>query len=94
MAYGKPPHRRSALKSMFYSGVGIVPKLVDSEKQTWSESFQDFLSKMLVPDPDKRASAEDLLTHPWIETADSRNGMAEIIHQIFVEQSIGISLGL
>lgn len=94
MAYGKPPNRKSALKSMFYSGVGIIPKLHDSEKVVWSEPFRDFLSKMLVVDPSQRATAEELLAHPWIETADSRNGMAEIIHQIFVEQSIGLSLGL
>lgn len=94
MAHGRPPNRRSALKSMFYSGAGIIPKLIDSEHVVWSEEFRDFLSKMLVVDPSGRATAEELLAHPWIGNATTRECMSEILHHIFVEKSLVESLGI
>lgn len=94
MAHGKPPHRRSALKSMFYAGSGLIPKLYNTEHIIWSDDFKDFLSKMLITDPSARASADELLAHPWIGSATTRDVMSEILHHIFVEKSLEESLGI
>merc|ERR1712130_761854 len=85
MAHGVPPHRDSALRAMFNAGVGISPAL--EAPDSWSDEFKDFLSKMLIIDPQKRASASDLLKHPWIQTAHSRKSMQELLHTLFVNQS-------
>ena len=92
MAYGKPPHRSSALKAMFYLASGIPPSLGEGEK--WSDEFKDFLSCMLKLDPKERHTAEQLLKHPWMEQAADRKAMAEILHHIFVEKSLERSLGI
>ena len=90
MAHGKPPNRDSALKAMFLAGAGIAPSLDDPDK--WSEEFRDFLSRMLQIDPLARGTADELLKHPWMETADSRKSMCEMLHHIFVEKSLEKSL--
>jgi serine/threonine protein kinase len=35
-------------------------------KEVEAQGFTDFLSKMLRWDPNKRASAEEMLNHPWL----------------------------
>ena len=74
---------------MFYVGSGIIPKLIDSEvNEPWSGEFRDFLSRMLRIDPAERETAEQLLQHPWMEKADTRDSMAELLCHIFVEKSL------
>jgi serine/threonine protein kinase len=92
MAHGRPPHRHSALTAMFYVGAGIAPGLEEPDK--WSAEFKAFLSKMLVIDPKDRSSAEELLKDPWLACADSKKGMREILHHIFIEKSLETSLGI
>ena len=92
MAHGKPPHRDSALRSMFNVGVGIPPKL--DAPDSWSDDFKDFLGKMLVINPEERATANDLLRHPWIGQAYSRKSMQELLHTLFVNQSLEKQLGI
>mmetsp|Transcript_15664 Transcript_15664/g.61193 ORF Transcript_15664/g.61193 Transcript_15664/m.61193 type:complete len:910 (+) Transcript_15664:73-2802(+) len=92
MANGKPPNRKSALKSMFLVGVGVTPGLDDPSK--WSNEFADFLSRCLVVDPKERATASELLKHPWIKTADTKRGMKDVLHHIFIEKSLETSLGI
>jgi len=92
MAHGIPPHRDSALRAMFDVGVGIPPEL--EMPDSWSDDFKDLLSKMLVIDPQKRGTAADLLQHPWIQTADTRKSMQELLHALFVNQSLEKQLGI
>ena len=92
MANGSPPYRESALKAMLYAGSGIVPTLKDKSK--WSSEFLTFLGRMLHTDPNDRAPARELLKDPWMEQADSKKSMREILHQVFVEKSLENSLGI
>lgn len=39
----------------------------------WSPDFNDFVTKCLVKDPELRASATDLLEHPWINQVKPRS---------------------
>jgi len=92
MTAGRPPHRNSALRSMFTLGAGILPQLEEEKK--WSDEFKKFLSRMLVIDPEKRATAEELLQDPWLATADTKKGMCDILRHIFIGQSLETSLGI
>lgn len=92
MANGKPPNRKSAVKAMFLVGVGVAPGFDDPSK--WSDQFSDFLKRCLVFDPKERATASELLKHPWIKTADTKRGMKDVLHHIFIEKSLESSLGI
>jgi len=92
MAHGKPPHRSSALRAMFNVGAGVIPTLDDPSK--WSDEFSAFLKRMLVIDPNERGTAEELYKDPWFEMADSKGGMRDVLHHIFIEKSLETSLGI
>ena len=42
----------------------------DFDVETWnnvSPEAKDFVSRLLIADPDKRMTCEDMLNHPWME---------------------------
>jgi serine/threonine protein kinase len=39
------------------------------EAQRWSKCFHDFLSKCLNKNPDERATARELLAHPFVSSS-------------------------
>ena len=92
MANQRPPNRRSALRAMFNAGIGEIPEL--EEPKSWGNTFKDFLSKMLKTNPAERWTAEQLLAHKWLKRADSRRGMRNVIHSIFIGRSLESSLGI
>ena len=89
MATGKPPHRNSSLKALFEIGIGNVPKL-DEDK--WSKPFLNFLDRMLVINPDDRATASELLRDPFIKSLHKNavNEMRDVLRSIFLQKSLGI----
>lgn len=78
---------------MFEVGIGNVAKL-DAEK--WSPAFISFLNRMLVIDPNQRATADDLLKDPWIKSLRNNavNEMRDVLRSIFLEKSLELSLGV
>ena len=44
-----------------------------------SQHLLDFLSKMLVRDPDQRSAAHQLLKHPFLRTASHEASLAKLI---------------
>ena len=73
LANGHPPHHKSSLKvtlhiyielnrmkAMYSVGVEGIPQPLEKLK-LWSDQFRDFLSLCLQSDPQKRASATQLL---------------------------------
>eukprot|EP00026_Physarum_polycephalum_P001222 Phypoly_transcript_01223.p1 GENE.Phypoly_transcript_01223~~Phypoly_transcript_01223.p1 ORF type:complete len:568 (+),score=103.43 Phypoly_transcript_01223:1809-3512(+) len=87
IANQRPPMIESAVKAMFTVGTeGVKDLFVDPSK--WSDVFKDFLGLCLKIDAEERATAETLLSHPFIKLADSRANMENILRRIFLSNSL------
>ena len=63
---GTPPFNGKDEVEVFYK---ISCCDYDFEEQLWdniSQEAQDFISKLLMPNPNQRMSSEKALAHPWI----------------------------
>lgn len=68
MIEGEPPYlTESPLRALYLIATNGTPQIKAEEELT--PTFRDFLSLALKVDPEKRASAHDLLKHPFIQTA-------------------------
>eukprot|EP00794_Sanderia_malayensis_P011801 gene11801-13022_t len=68
MGEGKPPHADiHPMRAIFMIPTKPPPKFKKPEK--WGEDFIDFVSKCLIKTPEDRASATQLLQHPFIKKA-------------------------
>jgi len=86
MANQRPPMMESAVKAMFT--VATEGATSFDEPELWSDCFKEFLSLCLKMDPAERATAADLLKHPFIKKADSRDNMENILKKIFLTNSL------
>lgn len=85
MADKKPPNRKARLKAMFTTGtVGLLPYLEESK---YSDLFKDFLRQCLQQDPSQRATAQDLLKHPFISKASPQKAMETVLREIFLSNA-------
>jgi p21-activated kinase 1 len=70
MAEGEPPFlNEPPLRALLLITVNPSPAL--KANSNWSKSFKHFLKRCLDVKGEKRASAEQLLMHPFIQTACS-----------------------
>eukprot|EP01087_Luapelamoeba_hula_P024401 TRINITY_DN9278_c0_g1_i4.p1 TRINITY_DN9278_c0_g1~~TRINITY_DN9278_c0_g1_i4.p1 ORF type:complete len:574 (-),score=59.51 TRINITY_DN9278_c0_g1_i4:62-1783(-) len=82
-----PPHRKNSFKAMFlYATVGVTQPF--AEGSSWSEAFRDFLGRALQVDPARRATAAELLAHPFIRKACGDKEMAKILRHIFMTSAM------
>ncbi|KAL1490995.1 hypothetical protein ABEB36_011658 [Hypothenemus hampei] len=66
-----PNHEMSPMRVLLKIQKSDPPKLEQPSK--WSKDFNDFLSKALIKDPQKRPTCEELLKHPFIHrTLDAK----------------------
>ncbi|EFA80301.1 putative protein serine/threonine kinase [Heterostelium album PN500] len=86
MANQRPPMMESAVKAMFT--VATEGSTGFDEPDIWSDCFKEFLSLCLRLDPEERATAADLLKHPFIKKADTRDNMENILKKIFLTNSL------
>eukprot|EP01112_Ceratiomyxa_fruticulosa_P018274 TRINITY_DN5813_c0_g1_i4.p1 TRINITY_DN5813_c0_g1~~TRINITY_DN5813_c0_g1_i4.p1 ORF type:complete len:555 (-),score=108.81 TRINITY_DN5813_c0_g1_i4:47-1711(-) len=80
MAEILPPHANvHPMRVLFMIPRDSAPILKD--KNAWSPSFQDFLSKCLNKDPKQRPSASDLLKHKFIMDAKSTVLLVDVVER-------------
>ncbi|KAF1850225.1 Pkinase-domain-containing protein [Cucurbitaria berberidis CBS 394.84] len=78
MIEGEPPYlNESPLRALWLIATNGTPTI--KEEHALSPVFRDFLGFSLKVDPDKRASAHDLLVHPFIQTAEPLNTLAPLV---------------
>jgi len=78
MADGEPPLLDlPPLRALFIIATQPPPTLREPEK--WSNTFKDFLACALAKNPQKRASADELLNHPFIQKACDTKFLVELI---------------
>jgi len=85
-----PPYPESPVKCMF---MAATRGLEDQIPETASNPARDFLSLCLERDPNKRATASDLLQHDWVNQPNIEDGIEAVLYQIFLSNSL-LSLGL
>lgn len=68
MADGEPPHMElQPLRALFVIATQGSPTVKEPEK--WSELFKEFLGMCLQKNQDYRATADELLAHPFLKKA-------------------------
>jgi len=78
LAEGQPPHSNiHHLRAIFVIPKSDPPVLRDQAK--WSDEFHQFLKVCLNKDASKRPSATELLTHPFIQKAPSKENIAKLV---------------
>lgn len=85
-----PPWNESKIKTMFLTATeGMKNPLTDPEK--WSDSYKDFLSRVFEMDQFKRATAKELLQHPFLKQAgEARKCMRKILSEVFLQKALGL----
>jgi len=82
---GHPPLKESTVKCMFTAATKglahLIPVFV-------SQQARDFLTKCLVMEPEKRATVDDLIKHPWVTRPKLDEGLNNILEQIFFGNTI------
>eukprot|EP01087_Luapelamoeba_hula_P007663 TRINITY_DN1870_c2_g1_i5.p1 TRINITY_DN1870_c2_g1~~TRINITY_DN1870_c2_g1_i5.p1 ORF type:complete len:726 (+),score=157.07 TRINITY_DN1870_c2_g1_i5:1333-3510(+) len=84
LANGQPPHRKSALKAMFIAGTTGHLESPFQKESLWSPEFKDFITSCLAVNPKERATAAQLLHHPFLDKAETRRGMKKLLQHIFL----------
>ncbi|KAF2713869.1 Pkinase-domain-containing protein [Pleomassaria siparia CBS 279.74] len=78
MIEGEPPYlNESPLRALWLIATNGTPTI--KQENDLSPVFRDFLGFSLKVDPDKRASAHDLLVHPFTQTAEALNTLAPLV---------------
>ncbi|KAF2641094.1 Pkinase-domain-containing protein [Massarina eburnea CBS 473.64] len=78
MIEGEPPYlNESPLRALWLIATNGTPTI--KEEHSLSTIFRDFLNFSLKVDPDKRASAHDLLMHPFIQGAEKLDTLAPLV---------------
>jgi len=80
MAEGKPPYGDiHPMRAIFMIPTKPPPTFRDASK--WSPKFTEFVNRCLVKNPEKRATASELLNCDFISSAGSSQGLLEMISE-------------
>uniref|UniRef100_A0A8C7ZR62 non-specific serine/threonine protein kinase n=1 Tax=Oryzias sinensis TaxID=183150 RepID=A0A8C7ZR62_9TELE len=78
MAEGKPPYADiHPMRAIFMIPTNPPPTFRNPD--LWSENFRDFVSQCLVKNPENRATATQLLQHPFIKSAKPNSVLKSMI---------------
>ncbi|KAJ8105981.1 hypothetical protein OPT61_g9843 [Boeremia exigua] len=79
LAEGAPPHAGShPMKVLFTIPKNPAPRLQGDQ---FSKEFKDFIAQCLIKDPDRRATAKELLEHKFIRRAGKVEALRELIER-------------
>ncbi|KAH9882298.1 hypothetical protein J1614_000534 [Plenodomus biglobosus] len=79
LAEGAPPYAGAhPMKVLFTIPKNPAPRL---EGDQWSKDFKDFISQCLIKDPDRRATAKELLRHRFIQRAGKVEALRELVER-------------
>ncbi|EEH17760.1 STE/STE20/YSK protein kinase [Paracoccidioides brasiliensis Pb03] len=79
MAQGEPPNASThPMKALFLIPKAPAPRL---EGSNYSQNFKDFVAQCLIKDPDRRATAKELLRHKFIRNAGKIEALQELIQR-------------
>eukprot|EP00470_Lotharella_oceanica_P007440 CAMPEP_0170198062 /NCGR_PEP_ID=MMETSP0040_2-20121228/67888_1 /TAXON_ID=641309 /ORGANISM="Lotharella oceanica, Strain CCMP622" /LENGTH=210 /DNA_ID=CAMNT_0010447907 /DNA_START=1 /DNA_END=633 /DNA_ORIENTATION=- len=80
ISQGRPPlSELHPMKAIFMIAKNDPPQLDDDGDFEWSKEFKDFVAQCLKKDCKTRASAEDLLKHPFITGAKPKKLVADLV---------------
>jgi len=80
MAEGEPPYMEfPPLRALFLIATSGSPGVKETEK--WSDTFKDFLQVCTAVDPEERATATELLRHPFIKMACPLKNLVPLIRK-------------
>eukprot|EP01156_Anaeramoeba_ignava_P010169 Anaeramoba_ignava/a479016_469.p2 GENE.a479016_469~~a479016_469.p2 ORF type:complete len:393 (-),score=140.74 a479016_469:1535-2713(-) len=86
MAEGEPPYLDyPPLRALFLIATHGPPDL--KEPNAWSSEFKDFMAKCLEKEVNSRATADQLLRHPFIRKACSLRGLIPLVNKAKENQS-------
>jgi len=79
LAEGAPPYAGShPMKVLFTIPKNPAPRLTGDQ---WSKDFKDFIAQCLIKDPDRRATAKELLKHRFILRAGKVEALRELVER-------------
>lgn len=79
MANGEPPNASThPMKVLFLIPKAPAPRL---EGNNYSQNFKDFIAQCLIKDPDRRATAKELLRHKFIRNAGKTEALQELVQR-------------
>lgn len=84
----KPPNSHSKLYSLYTSSTKGLKSYIPSHA---SDMAKDFLKRCLTINQKKRATAEELLRHPFVTQPNLSVGIEDVLRTIFVKNSLALS---
>lgn len=84
----EPPHSESRMYAMFTAATDGLKMAIPDRA---SPEARDFLSQCLEINPKKRATATELLDHPFVTQEDLELGIEEVLRGVFVSNSLALS---
>lgn len=86
MIEGEPPYlTESPLRALYLIATNGTPTIKDEE--SLSSTFRDFLHLALRVDPEKRASAHDLLTHSFMSLCEPLSSLAPLVRSARISRA-------
>lgn len=84
----EPPNSHSRLEAMYMAATQGLKSCIPSRA---SGPAKDFLKRCLERNPKKRATAEELLEHPFITQPKLELGIRDVLRGVFVSNSLSLS---
>ena len=87
---GEPPYMDTApIRALFFITTRGIPDL--KQPGRWSNDLRDFLKQCVERDVEKRPTARELLSHPFLKKASERGELAKLMHFVKLAQSAYMS---